>query len=185
MKKLDLNTLLHVFGGPALMGVLGLILLVNPDSAATLIAKLVGWILIIACGIYLLSLIQSGQQGLKLMGAVTGTALGIWLLCNPLVLASALGRFAGVLLLYRGGKDIWDYYELYQKTTSRKIPVVGIVSAVLGTVLFFLPLSASRLLFSVIGLVLLGVAAAEIYDRVKIRKLLKEGSRPNIIDALE
>ena len=185
MKKMDFGKLLRVFGGPALMGLLGLILLVNPDSASALIAKLIGWLLVIVCGIYLLSMVQSGQQGLKLMGAVTGAALGIWLLCNPLVLASALGRFAGFLLLYRGIKDIWEYRELYQKHTSRKIPVVGIVSAVLGTALFFLPLSASRLVVSVIGLVLLGIAVAEVYDRVKIRKLLKEGNRPNIIDALE
>lgn len=110
--------------------------------------------------------------------------MGIWLLCNPLVLASALGRFAGVLLLYRGGKDGWEYYRLYQENAAGKLPVVGIVSAVLGLVLFFLPLSASRLLFSIVGLVLIGIAVAEIYDRIKVRNLLDTGD-PNIIDALE
>ena len=184
MKKFEFTKLLNVFGGPVLMAVLGCILLLNPDSASALIAKIAGWVLIIASGIYALSMLQEGTSGPKLIFALAGAAVGIWLLCNPLVLASALGRFAGVLLLYRGGRDIWEYYQLYQESAARKIPLVGIVSAVLGLVLFFLPLSASRLLFSIIGLVLLGVSVAEIYDRLKIRRLLDTGD-PNIIDALE
>ena len=62
--------------------------------------------------------------------------------------------------------------------------MVGIIAAILGAVLFFLPLSASRLLFSVVGLVLIAVAIGEIYDRLKIRRLLDSGDS-NIIDALE
>ncbi len=184
MKKFDFGKLLKVFGGPALMAVLGIILLLNPDSASALIAKIAGWVLVIASGIYALSMLQEGIPGPRLISALVGAAVGIWLLCNPLVLASALGRFAGVLLLYRGGRDIWEYYQLYQENAARKLPIVGIVSAVLGLVLFFLPLSASRLLFSLVGLVLIGVAAAEIYDRIKVRELLDSGD-PNIIDALE
>lgn len=184
MKKMDYAKLLRIFGGPTLMGILGVILLLNPDSASALIAKIAGWVLVIACGITALSALQANSPISKLIAPLAGLAVGIWLLCNPLVLASALGRFAGVLLLYRGGRDIWEYYQLYQENAIRKIPVVGIVSAVLGVVLFFLPLSASRLLFSLVGLVLIAVAAAEIYDRIKVRRLLDTGD-PNIIDALE
>lgn len=183
MKRFDFRKLLNVFGGPVLMAVLGLILLISPDSASALIAKIAGWVLLIACGLAALSFFTGGVRGGRLFFAVAGALAGLWLLCNPLVLASALGRFAGVLLLYRGGRDLWEYYQLHRAGNFTKLPIVGIVSAILGAVLFFLPMSASRLLFSLVGLVLIAVAIAEIYDRLKIRGLLEEGD-PNIIDAL-
>lgn len=181
MKKYDAMRLVNVFGGPVLMAVLGLILLFNPDSASALIAKAAGWVLLIACGISAVSSVSDGIRGGRLFFAVSGALAGLWLLGNPLVLASALGRFAGILLLYRGGRDLWEYR---QYAGTGKKPIVGVIAAVLGVVLFFLPMSASRLLFSLVGLVLIAVAVAEIYDRVKIRRLL-EGGDPNIIDALE
>lgn len=181
MKKFDVMKFLNIFGGPVLMGLLGLILLFNPDSAPTLIAKIAGWVLLIACGLTALSLFTGGVRGGRLLMAIAGALVGLWLLCNPLVLASALGRFAGILLLYRGGRDLWEYRDY---SGSGKAPIVGIAAAVIGAVLFFLPLSASRLLFSAVGLVLIAVAIGEIYDRLKIRRLLEAGD-PNIIDALE
>ena len=181
MKKFDFMRLLNVFGGPVLMGVLGCVLLFNPDSASALIAKIAGWVLLIACGLSAVSFFTGGVRGGRLFFSIAGTLVGLWLLGNPLVLASALGRFAGVLLLYRGGRDLWEYRAY---SGSGKAPIVGIIAAVLGAVLFFLPLSASRLLFSVVGLVLIAVAIGEIYDRLKIRRLLDSGD-PNIIDALE
>lgn len=179
MKKIDIMRLVNVFGGPVLMAVLGLVLLFNPDSASALIAKIAGWVLLIACGISAVASFLDGIRGGRLFFSVAGALVGMWLLGNPLVLASALGRFAGILLLYRGGRDLWEYRQY-----AGKAPIVGIVAAVLGAVLFFLPLSASRLLFSLVGLVLIAVAVAEIYDRLKIRRLLDSGD-PNIIDALE
>ena len=181
MKKFDFMRLLNVFGGPVLMAVLGLILLLNPDSASALIAKIAGWVLLIACGVSAVTSFLDGIRGGRLFFAVAGALVGLWLLGNPLVLASALGRFAGVLLLYRGGRDLWEYRRY---AGAGKKPIVGIIAAVLGAVLFFLPLSASRLLFSLVGLVLIAVAVAEIYDRLKFRRLLDDGD-PNIIDALE
>ena len=181
MKKFDFMRLVNVFGGPVLMGILGVILLFNPDSASALIAKIAGWVLLIACGISAVSFFLDSVRSGKLLVSIAGALAGLWLLGNPMVLASALGRFAGVLLLYRGLRDLWEYRQ-YRGTG--KVPIVGILAAIIGVVLFFLPLSASRLLFSLVGLVLIAVAIAEIYDRLKIRRLLDDGD-PNIIDALE
>ena len=54
---------------------------------------------------------------------------------------------------------------------------------IIGVMLIFLPLTASRMVFSVCGIVVLIVGGGMLWERIWERKFM-EGDDPNIIDAL-
>ena len=185
MKKMDFLQILNTYVIPSLIIALGCILLLHPDSASALIAKLIGWILVIGGGAAALTgLRENNKTPAGLILAVAALAGGIWLLTHPMMLASVLGRFLGAALLYWGGREVWAVYQLRRAGNSAAWPMPATVIAAAGLILFFLPLSASRLLFRVVGLVVAALGISELLRRLKGRKYLDDGSGPDIIDAL-
>lgn len=176
MKKEDiLNKLL----APVLVMVLGLVLLINPDSASVLIAKIIGWVLValaIGCGIA--ALVRSEGRKWKVACAIIFAIAGGWLHANPLMLASAIGRFCGIFLLVEGFQGIH-----YNRSHGRRFLLPGITTAV-GVLLTAAPMSASRFIFSACGLVVLIVGVFMLLDNLRGNKRLNGPKDPDIIDAL-
>ena len=179
MKKNDIFALIDRLFIPLLLCVLGLILLVNPDSASALVAKVLGWGLMIAgIGSIIAALTSSGGTVGKVLSAILCFGVGGWLLRNPLMLAVGIGRLVGVVLLIRGIRDI---AAAGQRGHGR---VLAIVTAAVGVVLIVMPMTTSRLVLSLCGLVVLIVGACMLIDRLKDHRRLNEPEDPNIIDAL-
>lgn len=80
------------------------------------------------------------------------------------------------LVLLRGARD----FTLSTLTQGR---ILAVVTALVGVMLIFLPLTASRMVFSVCGIVVLVVGGGMLWERIWERKFM-EGDDPNIIDAL-
>lgn len=178
MKNEKLRSFLDLLMTPALMMVLGLVLLVNPDSASVLIAKVLGWALIlvgIGFGIAAIAA-DRGRIG-KGIAAVAFAVLGGWLAANPLVLAAWIGRIVGALLVIDG---LQDMMQAKKRGTRALLPLI--VAAV-GVILVALPMTTSRVVFSLAGLVVLVVGFAMLVDRLKGRRRLNRGDS-DIIDAL-
>ena len=77
MKKNDILSLLYQLLFPVLLIVLGAVLLVNPDSASVLVAKILGWVLLltgVGCGVAALTT-HTGTAG-KVLSALVCLALG-------------------------------------------------------------------------------------------------------------
>lgn len=179
MKKQDILNKINLLLAPILIIALGLVLLINPDSASALIAKLLGWLMVaMGIGIGISAIVtQSGQIG-KGIAAVALVVVGSWLAKNPLLLAAWIGRIVGILLVIDGIQDI---LHAHRQGMRHIMPIL--VTAV-GAVLILLPMTTSRLVFSLCGLVVLIIGVAMLLDRLKERKLLDEPEDPNIIDAL-
>lgn len=179
MKKESIRPLADLLLTPALLIVLGLILLLNPDSASVLIARVLGWGLItVGVGFGLSAIVSpSGRVG-KGIAAVAFAVVGGWLAGNPLALAAWIGRFIGVLLVIDGLGDIM------QARKYGKRFVLPLIVAAVGVVLVALPMTTSRLVFSLAGLVVLIVGIAMLLDRLKNRRRLEGPGDPDIIDAL-
>lgn len=157
----------------------GLILFFSPDSGAILLTKLLGWGLLLAGGVALLSLfLTRGRDLPKLLWAVLCFGIGSYLTANPLLLAKGIGRILGLLLLIRGIRDFF-----LSSYSSGK--VISLITALAGLVLVVLPMTTSRLVFSLLGLFLLILGAGMFLDRLRNRRYLDSGDDdPNIIDAL-
>lgn len=178
MKKYTIPELLNLLGMPALTVVLGAVLLLSPDTASALVGKILGW----ACILGALAFAFGGSGRRNVIGGVCAGILGVWMLGNPLFLAKILGRVLGVFLLLRGLRELKLHLpQGSQFTLTAGLILPGIV-AVIGLVLILSPLATSRMLFSIIGIVLICMGLAEGYDRLKDRKRLESAGDPDIID---
>lgn len=185
MKKYTPAQLVRMLLVPALTVLLGLVLLFSPDTASALVGKLLAWCCILAAlgfgaGAFFGS---AAQRNRRILWAVICFAAGLWMLLNPLVIAKVLGRLLGLGLMIRGGQAL---AEDVQKNGRRFVPspalMLAVVTAAVGLVLVLLPLASSRMLFSILGIILICVGIAQGIDNIRGRNLLDEGDDPNIID---
>ena len=61
---------------------------------------------------------------------------------------------------------------------------MAVVTAAIGAILILLPMTTSRVVFSICGLVVLLIGIVMLVDRIRKRRLLEPKDDPNIIDAL-
>lgn len=177
MKKQDILSLLSLIAEPALLAVVGLILLVRPDSALGLIALILGWFVILAGVSYCISaLVRRTRRMEWALWGLLCLILGSWLVRNPLTVASFIMRALGIFLMIQVG---------VRALRSDKSQSPGsIVTAVVGMTLFLLPKTASRLVFSLCGLAVLAAGVLMLLSRLRRKKLDSGDDDPNIIDAL-
>ena len=176
MKKEEILSYIRLFLAPVLVMLLGLILIVNPDSATVLISKILGGVIIlIGIGAGIAAIFNKKGRTAKAITAVVMAIVGGWLVNNPLALAAWIGRFIGVLLIIDGIQDI---IELRRFGKTFLLPLI--ITAV-GAVLVLMPLTTSRLVFTLCGIVVLVIGGAMLLDRLKSKPRLE--SAGDIIDA--
>lgn len=177
MKKQNMKFFARLMLTPALMALLGIILVLRPDTASALVAKILGWILVLLGAGVLLSAfaVREGTPG-KVLFSLLCLAAGIWILRNPLALAAAIGRVAGLLILVRAVQDIISAAQWKCGMTY------ALIAAAAGILLIVLPMTTSRLVMTICGLVVLLLAVGMGLDRYHIYRNSDRG--PDIIDAL-
>ena len=179
MKKKNMQSMVRLMLTPVLMVILGIVLVVRPDSASALVGKVLGWVLlVVGIGLLVESIAVKELTTSRILFVVVAAALGLWLVRNPLRLAAAMGRIAGLLILVRAVQDIVN-------ATRWKCGMkYALLSAIIGGLLIVLPMTTSRLVFSACGLVVLLLGIAMFLDRFRSRGLPGSDDDPNIIDAL-
>ena len=174
MKKNSFMDLLVPLASPVAVILLGLLLVVNPDSASILIARILGWILtLVGIGFGVAAIVNRNRAIRKGITAVLFACVGGTLTANPLLLAAFIGRIIGLLIAARGIRDLTMGY-------SR---ILALITTAVGAVLVVLPMTTSRLVFSLCGVVVLLVGVGMLLDRIKDKKRLNASS-DDIIDAL-
>ena len=179
MKKHDFLSLLRLMVTPLVLLVLGVLLLFCPDSAAALVVKGLGWVLILAAvGLAVWAIAVKGGIVAKVLGAVICGLAGIWMVTHPLELAAFVGRLVGILMLIQGVQDL-IYFR-----SRRSSPFLPLLCTIAGIVLVVLPMTTSRLVFRGIGGIVLVIGAVMLYDRIRCFRQARKPQDPNIIDAL-
>lgn len=178
MKNNRVLDMLFQLASPVAVSLLGLLLIVNPDSASVLIARVVGWVLtVIGIGFGVGAIFDRDHAIRKGITAVMFACVGGTLTANPLLLAAWIGRIIGVLMAFRGIRD------LLISSRYGYSRILAVITTAVGAVLVVLPLTTSRLVFSLIGVVVLFIGIGMLVDRLKHQKKLPKGD-DNIIDAL-
>lgn len=179
MKKNDILSVLQLYLAPVLVILLGVLLLIHPDSASVLISRLLGGLLtILAVGFGIAALVSKQSRVGRLITAAALFVAGTILYRNPLLLASFAGRIVGLLLLLDG---LGDMINAHRRGIRFLMPLIV---TILGAVLALMPMTASRLVFSLCGLVVTIVGVLMLLDRFRNRRLSGRDNDPNIIDAL-
>lgn len=179
MKKQDILSLIRLLLVPVLLILLGLILVVNPDTASALISRLIGYVLILcAVGTGLAAILGQTGKITKGIAAAVLAIVGSWLMAHPLWLVAWISRFLGMLIMVNSGIEL--AYAIRQK---QNVVFYGAATAV-GAILILLPMTASRLVFTLCGIAVLVIGAVMLRDRLRGRRWIQESEDPNIIDAL-
>lgn len=178
MKNNRFLDMLYQLASPIAVMLLGALLVINPDSASVLIARIVGWVLTmmgIGCGVSaILDRDHAVRRGIT---AVLLACMGGTLSARPLLLAAWIGRLIGLLIAARGVRDLLLHGSYgYSR-------ILALITTAVGALLVVLPMTTSRLVFSLCGLVVLFIGIGMLLDRLKSRKRLSKGD-DNIIDAL-
>jgi len=179
MKKQDILSLVQLLLVPVLLILLGLILIVNPDSASVLISRIIGYVLVFcAVGTGMAAIFSHTGKVKKGIASVVLAMVGGWLMAHPLWLVAWISRFLGMLIMVNSGIEL--VYALKQK---HNVVFYG-AATVIGAVLILLPMTASRLVFTLCGIAVLVIGGIMFFDRIRGRRWIHEGDDPNIIDAL-
>ena len=179
MKKKFFPDMLYQLASPVAVILLGLVLVLCPDTASVLAARIIGWILTVMGICFGISAILDRDRAVrKGITAVLLACTGGWITANPLGLAAWVGRMMGLLIAARGIRDLLLYSS---RGYSR---MLAIVTAGVGAILVVLPLTTSRLVFSLCGVVVLAIGVMMLLDRLKNLRYLPGGKDNNIIDAL-
>lgn len=177
MKKNEILSLLRLLLAPVLVILLGLVLLVNPDTASVLISRLLGGLLaLLAIGCGIAALVSPRARAGKVAAAIALAVCGGILGRNPLLLASFAGRVVGLLLVIDG---VGDMIGAHRRGVRFLMPLLV---TVVGAILVALPMTASRLVFSLCGLVVIIIGVLMLLDRLHKPRL--SGGDSDIIDAL-
>ena len=177
MKNRKFSAFLSRFATPAVLIALGLVLIFCPDTASALISKVAGWGLMMAGIVVAVAMVVDSNWSVsKILTIAVLAGLGRWLMTHPLAWAAWGGRVIGLLLLLRGIRD-------FTQSVFSQGKVLSVLTAVLGLVLILLPMTASRMVFSLCGAVILAVGGGMLAERIWEKKN-GEDDDPNIIDAL-
>ena len=177
MKKQKLSAFLSRFATPAVLITLGLVLIFCPDTASALISKVAGWGLLMAGIIVAVAMVVDKNWSVtRILTILVLVGLGRWLMAHPLAWAAWGGRIIGALVLLRGIRD-------FTQSAFTQGKVLSSLTALLGLVLLLMPMTASRMVFSLCGGVVLAVGGGMLAERIWEKKN-GEDDDPNIIDAL-
>lgn len=176
MKKQAILPLLRLLAPSLLTGLLGLVLLLSPDTATALFSRLLGWVfLLVAISDFLSARAGSKQPILR---TIVLALIGLWTLMNPLSIAKSLGRILGLTFF------IWGSGHIRRNRQDKLTPgiVAAGVIALVGIVLFLVPMTVTRLVLNIAGIVIIGISISDGYDRLRGRKRIDGGTNPDIID---
>ena len=183
MKGFDWKNILRFDSGAVLMILCGAILVLKPDAATTLISVVLGWGLI-AIGVGLLIAGFTGDGFGPIVSGALALLWGSWLHRNPLVIASFIGTVLGILVLTQGWRGMGEVHR------RRRIgglwfltAVVPVVEFLVGIRLIFSPMSASRMVLSICGIVMVICGICSLVSRYRVTKYIPEYD--GIIDADE
>lgn len=177
MKNRKFSGILSQFATPVVLIALGLVLIFCPDTASALISKVAGWGLMMAGIIVAVAMVvDRNWSASQILTGIVLVGLGRWLMTHPLAWAAWGGRIVGLLLLLRGIRD-------FSQSAFTQGKVLSAVTALLGLVLILMPMTASRMVFSLCGVVILVVGGGMLAERVWEKKNWDDDD-PNIIDAL-
>lgn len=190
MKKQEISKhLAQARWGSVALVVFGLILMIFPDFGSSTVAVVIAWLLMLGGSAGLLIGVLSWPAfGFGTMiGSGACLIVGIYILRHPLSLASILGVVLGVLLTAQGLGSLGDSLRL-RRGGAVWLPglIWSSVTIALGLVLIFSPLTSSRIVMTVVGLVMILCGAASLYTHYKANSCIRrEKGDDRIIDADE
>lgn len=175
LKRIKTNTIVSAI----LYVLLGLALLARPELSTTVLCTALGVVLILRGVSDILDCVfhrdGSLYYALHLVAGIILTAIGVWLVARPTLIAVVIPRIIGVLILFHGCKNLGDALTLRKNQSSRAMAamILGIVTIALGALLVVNPFSAFATVVRIIGIVLIYDGVSDIWITTEVSKAIK------------
>lgn len=158
--------------------VVGLFLVIRPESTLSLISYILGGILVIIGTTSLVNYYKDKKSvsTFELIYGVISLIAGLVLILNPKALASLIPFVIGVWILISSLiklKYIWDLNDTKNKSWTTSL-VITIIMLVLGIVLIFNPFEGAVMITRMIGIFVIIYAVLDIVQSSIIKKSVKE-----------
>ena len=158
---------------------LGIVLLVWPELSTNVLCTALGAVLLV-CGIvdildFVLHRDGSLYYALRLIIGIILSAVGVWLLFQPTLIAVVIPRIIGILICFHGCKDFGDALTLRKNKSPRALAalILGLITILLGAVLVVNPFSAFTTVVRIIGLVLIYDGASDLWITAQVSHAIR------------
>lgn len=160
---------------------IGAVLLIRPDFGSKAVTLTLGWILVIAGGIGVATSLYSrmafgyGTMGSSLMMLL----LGILILSSPMMLASLFGVVLGAYLVFSGLGSFADAGRLRRNGQGWILGMVwGAISVAVGVYLIVSPMTSSRFVMAVAGIIMIACGIGSIVTHAKLARFMEQQRDP-------
>lgn len=189
MKENIAKTLSRAKWGSIALIVFGLVLVCFPDFGSRTVAAVIAWGLMIAgtAGLVIGVLSWPAFGFGTLGGSGISLLVGLYIMRNPLSLASILGVLLGALLTVQGLGALADALRLRRNGAIWGFSLVwACVTLIMGLILIFSPLTTSRIVMSITGLIMMVCGGGNLYTHAKATPYIRTAQgKSRIIDADE
>lgn len=160
--------------------VLGLILLIWPGAAISVLNTLLGAVLAIAGAIDIVLFLSGHDNTLyglsRLIIGIILVVFGIWVMVRPSLLAVIIPRVIGTLICVHGIADIGRSVTLRRSAYPGWLAalIMGLLTVALGVLLIFKPLGSFVTVLRFIGAFLVYDGASDVWILSRISKMKKQ-----------
>jgi uncharacterized membrane protein HdeD (DUF308 family) len=159
---------------------LGLFAIIEPTIAATGIALLLGWLLILGGLAHFIATFKGGGAKrvlFQILSAIVFVVGGVYLLTHPLLAIRSLTIVLAVVIIAEGIFDIVTYFRLQRERPSGWMLLNGIVALLLGGLIWaHWPSSSAWAIGTLVGVNLLMTGITRLMFGLGGRRLIKHAT---------
>ena len=176
LKRIKTNAILS----DILYVLFGFLLLLRPELSSAVLCTSLGIILILRGGCDILSFLAHRKDGslyysLHLIFGVVLSAIGVWLIVQPNLIAVLIPRIVGLLILFHGFSSLGDAWNLHKNKSPRFAAalLIGCITVIFGAILVYNPFSSFTTVIRIIGAVLIYDGLSSIWIAAELSHAIK------------
>lgn len=160
--------------------VLGMLAIIEPALAGLAVSRLVGWLLVFGGVTHLIGAFKGGGARQVVFQVLVGLAYligGFYCLMHPLLAIGTLTLLLAAVILAGGALEIISYFRLKDENASGWMLVNGIVTLLLGAMIWFhWPSSSVWAIGIIVGVTLLMTGMARLMFGLAARRFIRHAA---------
>lgn len=157
----------------ALLIILGGLALASPLMAAVALNVVISWLIVLAGAVHLITAFHSHRAGSVIWRLLVGLAyvfFGVYLIAHPAIAVASLTLVLATLFLVEGILDIALYFQVRAKRGAGWFLLDGIISLILGLMIYRQwPSSSAWAIGTIVGISLIVSGVARVMLSLAVR----------------
>lgn len=176
LKRIKTNAILS----DTLYVLFGFLLLLRPELSSAVLCTALGIILVLRGSCDILNFLFHRKDGslyysLHLVFGIVLSAIGVWLIAQPNLIAVLIPRIVGLLILFHGFSSLGAAWKLHQNKSPRFAAalLISCITIAFGALLVYNPFSSFTTVIRIIGAVLVYDGLSDIWITAELSHAIK------------